>query len=496
MKKIQLAIIIFLTGFTLFAASPEKKQVPQAVKITENCSYFKLENGLTVFFAENHSVPLVYIEIAVKTGAITQNRQNAGLFHLYEHMMFKGNNLYPDSASVQKALKEMGTGSWNGTTGIECVNYFFTIPKQQLYTGLNFWNYAIRFPLMDENEFEVEKKVVISEIQGNISSPERTTGAFINSHLFKDAPWQLDPSGSVENVKNAKVSDLKKIKDTFYIPENAALFIGGDASLGEVYSIVKELFGNWENNGVKLTDIENTVEKQTKTPFEKPFLAVVPYDKMSKQFSQVSVYFRGPDADFEPEDTYAADLFHYYLGDPESDYTKAMVSDSTFLIPSSEYIGSGYSTRRRTGCTSFTCVMRSPEKELYSRAVKFLEKINLNLSERTLKDNIISQENRKKIIRRLKDDRIYETETATGLLSVLRYNWITNDMEYYKNYISNVEKVTDSDIRRYFNNYIHNKNPIIVVYVNPELYKASKTEYDKLGFVEITPEEAFWFNKK
>ncbi|MBP5794114.1 MAG: hypothetical protein J6W46_10815, partial [Spirochaetaceae bacterium] len=142
------------------------------------------------------------------------------------------------------------------------------------------------------------------------------------------------------------------------------------------------------------------------------------------------------------------------------------------------------------------CVMRSPEKELYSRAVKFLEKINLNLSELTLKDNIISQENRKKIIRRLKDDRIYETETATGLLSVLRYNWITNDMEYYKNYISNVEKVTDSDIRRYFNNYIHNKNPIIVVYVNPELYKASKTEYDKLGFVEITPEEAFWFNKK
>ncbi|MBQ1591676.1 MAG: insulinase family protein, partial [Treponema sp.] len=125
-----------------------------------------LSNGLTVFTSENHAVPLVYIEIAVKAGGVTQTKENAGLFHLYEHMMFKGNSLYPDAASVQKALSDMGCTNWNGTTGLNCVNYFITVPSDQLETGLAFWNAAIRSPLMKEDELEKEKKVVLSEIQG------------------------------------------------------------------------------------------------------------------------------------------------------------------------------------------------------------------------------------------------------------------------------------------------------------------------------------------
>ena len=90
----------------------------------KNVESFTLENGLKVFTSENHSVPLVYIEIAVRAGGVTQTPETAGLFHLYEHMMFKGNELYRDAASVQKAINDMGVTSWNGTTSPDCVNYF------------------------------------------------------------------------------------------------------------------------------------------------------------------------------------------------------------------------------------------------------------------------------------------------------------------------------------------------------------------------------------
>lgn len=111
-----------------------------------------MENGLTVFAAENHTVPLVYIEIAIRAGAITQTPQTAGLFHLYEHMMFKGNKLYKDAASVNRALSNLGVASWNGTTGINHVNYFSQYLQTNLKKDLHFGmrRFALLF-LMNRN---------------------------------------------------------------------------------------------------------------------------------------------------------------------------------------------------------------------------------------------------------------------------------------------------------------------------------------------------------
>ncbi len=163
-KKIIKIISLFVFLFTLNFIHAEKTPV-------ENLYEYKMENGLTVFAAENHTVPLVYIEIAIRAGAITQTPQTAGLFHLYEHMMFKGNKLYKDAASVNRALSNLGVASWNGTTGINHVNYFFTVPSNKLEEGLAFWNAAVRSPLLNDQELENEKKVVLSEIEGGKSDP-------------------------------------------------------------------------------------------------------------------------------------------------------------------------------------------------------------------------------------------------------------------------------------------------------------------------------------
>lgn len=63
--------------FSVLAAFAEKTPV-------KSLFHYELENGLSLFVAENHSVPLSYIEIAVRCGAYTQTAENAGLFHLYE----------------------------------------------------------------------------------------------------------------------------------------------------------------------------------------------------------------------------------------------------------------------------------------------------------------------------------------------------------------------------------------------------------------------------
>ena len=132
---------------------------------------FKLDNGLELFVLENHAAPLAYIEIAVRGGGIAQTEDTAGLFHFYEHMMFKGNSKFRTASEVSSAYLDLGVPSWNGSTGAEYVNYYFTVPSDKVREGLEFWSYAIREPNLDPKEIETEKGVVISEITGDFSDP-------------------------------------------------------------------------------------------------------------------------------------------------------------------------------------------------------------------------------------------------------------------------------------------------------------------------------------
>ena len=130
-----------------------------------------LDNGMQIFVMENNSAPLAYVEIAVRAGAATQTPENAGLFHLYEHLMFKGNAKYKSQQEFTEAMNKLGVGEWNGTTGVDRVNYFFTVPSSVVRDGMEFWSYAIRTPNIDEGELEREKGVVLSEINGKFTNP-------------------------------------------------------------------------------------------------------------------------------------------------------------------------------------------------------------------------------------------------------------------------------------------------------------------------------------
>ena len=131
----------------------------------------KLSNGLEVVVIENSKVPLATIEIAVKNGAYTEGAEYSGLSHLFEHMFFKANKDYPNQEKFLKRTQELGM-IWNGTTGEERVNYFFTFNKDSLTAGLNFMNAAIRFPIYRNEDMQKERPVVDGEFQRAESDPE------------------------------------------------------------------------------------------------------------------------------------------------------------------------------------------------------------------------------------------------------------------------------------------------------------------------------------
>lgn len=480
-KSALAAVLLVLAGAFAFA-----DKTPVA-----NLYQYELDNGLTLFVNENHNVPLAYIEIAVKAGATTQTPETAGLFHLYEHMMFKGNELYPDAASVQKAISDLGVADWNGTTGIDHVNYFFTVPSYELESGLAFWNAAVRTPTMDPAELENEKKVVLAEIEGELSEPISGFYGYMDKTLFADAPYRMSPGGAPATVSNATVAQMKDMQSKYYIPANSALFVGGDVNPDEVYALVNKIYGDWSNNG---NEAPKAAPQISKNPLQNVEYAVLPYDQMSPYYADVEIIWRGPDTDYDLNDTYAADYLVNLFGDPAGKFKTSLSNNEALGIPDVDYVWGSYGTTRGTSYFDFGAYMLSPEQSLVERADMLLSEVTKSVNEVANDKSQFASSKVKKIVTKINDDNTRNAETATGMLSNLRFWWTVTNPEYYYTYANTLGKVKQKEAQAFVNKYINETKPLVVVLVNPEIYELTKDEYLAKGYKELSAEDAKWWD--
>ncbi len=413
---------------------------------------YKLENGLELFVAEDHSVPLAYIEIAVRAGATTQTPETAGLFHLYEHMMFKGNELYPNAAAIQRAIRNIGVSNWNAYTEIDCVHYYFTLPSDQLENGMAFWNAAIRSPLMEEKEFENEKKVVLSEIQGDSGHSTSYISGYINSTLFPDAPYRFDTAGAVKVVENATVAQMRDMQSKFYIPSNAALFVGGDVTPEEAFDMADKIFGTWSNNGNAAPELPpqpsmNPLQETTKAA------AVLNTDATGRYYD---IIFRAPDLGFDEKDSYIAAYIANLLNGEKEDFLKNMLALTRYEFTNGDDIQVSYNPRR-SGST-FTIQIDPAYMDDYLVDEVLKKQIPAVVS----KKYAFTPEKKQLIVNRMKAGRLRNTQSAEDLLSSLRSWWAISSADYYFNYYDNIMKVTRDDAVEWVKKYITGKNPLIL----------------------------------
>ena len=482
-------ILISLLFSFICVCSLQAKKTP-----VQNLYEYKYDNGLKLFAFENHNVPLVYIEVAVRAGGVTQTKETAGLFHLYEHMMFKGNALYPSAAAVNRALSDMGIAHWNGSTSVDVVKYFFTVPVSQLENGLAFWNAAIRFPLIDEKELENEKKVVLSEIEGDLARPGQKSGSFLMSKLFPEEPYKLDPAGDPEIIKNATADDLKRIRRDFYIPSNAAVFVGGDINPDDVSILVKKIFGTWENHG---RSVPAPSVQPAKNPLAKKEFYVSTNEQMQKNVASVEVMYRAPDSDFDINDTYPADYFVNLLQNPAGDYTSELLSDEILGITNdSNYVWGGYATKRQSGIFYFGGIFMNPENCLLDRTKLFVKKVN-NLITDTIPNNKknFSSSTVNKIVRTLEEQQVSLSEVSSSILSNLCFWWSCADEKYFYSYINKLKKVKQRDVIDFSEKYFKEKKTAVLVTVHPDVLAAHKEEFEKAGYEFITEENSFWWKQ-
>lgn len=445
-----------------------------------NLYQYTLNNGLNVFIAEDDAQPLVYIEVAVKCGGFTQDEENAGLFHLYEHLMFKGNALYKDSSAVNKELSKLGVSTWNGSTGLEVVNYYFTIPADKVDEGLKFWNAALRTPLINDKELESEKKVVVAEILGK--SANKAWKAFIQKAniLYPDSPYKLNVAGDVNTINSATVSKMQEIKEQFYGSDNAALFIGGRINHNEVIKSVKKIFGKWARCKNGRLELKSRIHKPF--PLNQAVFIAVPYNKISKNMAEIDIIYRAPDAAFDREETYSIDVLTSILNTPGGKYKDTILKMQDLQVLGDDYLWTSYPTMATTGEVSFNFVINTLGINVTESVNKIVERLPSILKSacKNIDENDI-----KKVVNYMEDSNLYTTETTTGLLNSLRSAWVSTDTSYFFSYLDNIKKVKAQDINNLISKYILTQYPLTIVYINDELYKEISTDFSKNKYIIV-----------
>ncbi len=205
---------------------------------------FTLSNGLRVIYSEDHSTPIVSVDVWYDVGSRNERPGRSGFAHLFEHMMFQG------SAHVKKGehfqLLERAGGDFNGSTAEDRTNYYETVPSNRLNLALWLEADRMRSLAITTENFENQRQAVKEERRLRVDNQpyqgaftDGLTWPFDSTSCF---PYAHTVIGSMADLDSAKLPDVQAFFDTYYAPNNAAVVVVGDFNPAELRRLVNQYF--------------------------------------------------------------------------------------------------------------------------------------------------------------------------------------------------------------------------------------------------------------
>jgi zinc protease len=202
----------------------------------------KLPNGLTVVLHEDHSTPIVHMQLWYHVGSKDERPGRTGFAHLFEHMMFQGSqNVSRDSHGSM--IASVG-GESNAYTTEDATVFWQTVPAQ--YLPLVLWLEADRMATLnvDEDAFLRERMVVKEERRQRVENqPYGRLAELIYQQGFTVHPYKHQTIGSMEDLEAATIADVREFHKTYYVPENAIVVLAGDFDPKEALDLVDRYLG-------------------------------------------------------------------------------------------------------------------------------------------------------------------------------------------------------------------------------------------------------------
>ena len=174
---------------------------------------YVLDNGIQVVLEQNRHFNSASIGVWVGVGSRDEDKKNNGIAHMIEHMLFKGTTTRT-ARDIAISTAVLG-GNLNAYTSKECTSYYCKTLKEYLPIAIELLGDMICNPLLDEEDIEKEKGVVMEEIDMYNDSAEDYVHEYLQKKVFKDHPLGYLNSGKKKNVKAFSKSDIVEFMDEY-----------------------------------------------------------------------------------------------------------------------------------------------------------------------------------------------------------------------------------------------------------------------------------------
>jgi len=204
---------------------------------------YNLQNGLRVVLNSDKSIPVVSIAVYYDVGSRNEKKGRTGFAHLFEHMMFQGSENVGKAEHFQFIMKAGGT--MNGTTSSERTNYFETLPANQLPLGLWLESDRMRSLAVTQENLDNQREAVKEEKRLRYDNqPYGQIFDTLGLMVYRNFANAHSTIGSMEDLDNATVEDVKEFFRVYYAPNNAVMAVSGAFNIEETKSLVHKYFAS------------------------------------------------------------------------------------------------------------------------------------------------------------------------------------------------------------------------------------------------------------
>ncbi|NIA08217.1 MAG: insulinase family protein [Nitrospiraceae bacterium] len=436
-------IILFLfAAFSILLIMPIGSS---AKEISPGLQKIRLPNGLTVIVKENHQAPVVAVQVWVKAGSAYETKDDSGITHLIEHMIFKGTEKR-GPGEIAREIESVG-GSINAYTSYDYTVYHCTVPRQSLDSALDVLSDAVFHSTFDSKELKSEKKVVLEEMRMRNDRARIRISRLLMKTAYKVYPYRRPVIGYPDTVDSFGRKDIMDYMAKRYRPCQMSVIVVGDVDASRALAKVQRFFGLAAKVGPqKFVEPSEPVQDEPRIAME----------GMDIQEGYVDVGFSGLPS-FNDPDVPVLDVIAALLGDGESSRLVSSLRDRLELVHT---IGAVAFTPAGPGLFEVTASL-DPDKVQEALSHIFQEIFRLK------NEDVLDEElNRAKI--QVEENFVYGKESMGGEAKKLGiFETLSGDPNAENLYLKKVQEVTAQDIQKVAKKFFKEKN-INVTMVMPK----------------------------
>ena len=424
----------------------------QYMKELTGIKEYHFTNGLKVLLKENHSIPLVTFSVWYKVGSRNETDGIRGLAHFLEHMMFKGTKKFK-KGEISETIQKLG-GVFNAFTSQDGTAYYETISPKYLEKMMEIESSRMKDSLLDQEELNSERTVVLSELEGNLNNPVTLLDQELHNTSYEISPYKHPTIGYEKDIRNINPKIMRDFYQKHYNPDNATIILVGDFNEKNALDLITKYFGKTENNNKR---VKSSIPRDNKQQKEKRFSV-----KRSGSFKLFEIGYHA--TDFSHKDIYALNIIEEILiKGKKSRLNKALVENSLATD-----VSGGADANKDPGL--FYILVSLTPKATHRN----IEKIILTEIEKLIQNpptdkEITGAKNR------IKANYLFNLDGTYSQVANLGFFELTNTWEAALSWPDKISNVTSEDVSNVLKKYFTRENRTIGYFV-PIIKKGEKFE--------------------